>query len=428
MTRSLLRRFNFALCVVIVAECIALGLVPLQVPDLAARLLRLTTFDRQPPPPARIAPNDTALPRPLTLKDSFDVPSALWDQSNISIQDSHLAIQLRLPQSDAYALWLGDAANTSQVMDFTLTTLATQVSGATDASYGIRFRQETPDSYLYVALSARGYWQVLRSIAGVRTEIVPWTYSHTIEQGIGYTNELSVTAAGPVITIHINGVQVGTVTDQAPIPGQLTLSAATTASGDVRVDFDTVRGSVGGIAFSDEFDSASATRFSTGGSFTHDGQYIMRANAGVSVWQNPLPQKRTSVTDFALRLNATLVRGNPNSVGYGIVYGDTGDFSHSILLFGGNGTVQLLQSNNGKPTQRLLEPLELSMLDTRDGATNTFEVRKVGGTLTLSVNDVIVGSIDDLPVRTGSVGMILVCGSEQAEVAYDDFVLTELVP
>jgi hypothetical protein len=428
MTRSLLRRFNFALCVVIVAECIALGLVPLQVPDLAARLLRLTTFDRQPPPPARIAPNDTALPRPLTLKDSFDVPSALWDQSNISIQDSHLAIQLRLPQSDAYALWLGDAANTSQVMDFTLTTLATQVSGATDASYGIRFRQETPDSYLYVALSARGYWQVLRSIAGVRTEIVPWTYSHTIEQGIGYTNELSVTAAGPVITIHINGVQVGTVTDQAPIPGQLTLSAATTASGDVRVDFDTVRGSVGGIAFSDEFDSASATRFSTGGSFTHDGQYIMRANAGVSVWQNPLPQKRTSVTDFALRLNATLVRGNPNSVGYGIVYGDTGDFSHSILLFGGNGTVQLLQSNNGKPTQRLLEPLELSMLDTRDGATNSFEVRKVGGTLTLSVNDVIVGSIDDLPVRTGSVGMILVCGSEQAEVAYDDFVLTELVP
>jgi hypothetical protein len=68
------------------------------------------------------------------------------------------------------------------------------------------------------------------------------------------------------------------------------------------------------------------------------------------------------------------------------------------------------------------------MIDTRDGATNSIEVRKVGGTLTLAVNDVIVGSIDNLPVQTGSVGMILVCGSEQAEVAYDDFVLTELVP
>ena len=68
------------------------------------------------------------------------------------------------------------------------------------------------------------------------------------------------------------------------------------------------------------------------------------------------------------------------------------------------------------------------MLDTRNGATNSIEVRKVGGTLTLAVNDVIVGSIDNLPVQTGSVGMILVCGSEQAEVAYDDFVLTELVP
>ena len=428
MIRSLLRRLNFALCVVIVAECVALGLVPLQVPDVAARLMRLTTIERQPPPPARTAPDDSALPRPLTLVDTFDRPSALWDQSNVSIQDSHLAIQLRLPQSDAYALWLGDAANTSQVMDFSLTTLVTQVSGATDASYGIRFRQETPDSYLYVALTARGYWQVLRSIAGVRTEMVPWTYSHTIEQGIGYTNELSVTAAGPVITIRINGVQVGTVIDQAPIPGQLTLSAATTTSGDVRVDFDTVRGSVGGIAFSDDFDSASATRFSNGGAYTQDGQYIIRANAGVSVWQNPQPQKRTYVTDFSLSLNATLLRGNPTSVGYGIVYGDTGDFSHSILLFGGNGTVQLLQSNTGKPTQRLLEPLELPMIDTRDGATNHIEVRKVGGTLTLSVNDVVVGSIDNLPIKTGSVGMILVCGSDQAEVAYDDFVLTELVP
>ena len=53
MIRSLLRRLNFALCVVIVAECVALGLVPLQVPDVAARLMRLTTIERQPPPPAR---------------------------------------------------------------------------------------------------------------------------------------------------------------------------------------------------------------------------------------------------------------------------------------------------------------------------------------------------------------------------------------
>lgn len=428
MIRSLLRRLNIVLCVVIVAECIALGLVPLQVPDVAARLLRLTTIERQPPPPARTAPDDSTLPRPLTLVDTFDRPSALWDQSNVSIQDSHLAIQLRLPQSDAYALWLGDAANTSKVIDFTLTTLVTQVSGTTDASYGIRFRQETPDSYIFVALNARGYWQVIRSLAGVRTEMVPWTYSHTIEQGIGYTNELTVTAAGPVITVQVNDVIVGTVTDQAPIPGQLTLSAATTTGGDVRVDFDTVRGSVGGIALSDDFDNAATTRFSTGGSYTQDGAYIIRANAGVSVWQQPQPQKRTYVTDFALSLNATLLRGNPDNVGYGIVYGDTGDFDHTILLFGGNGTVQLLQTNNAKPTQRLLEPLALPMLDTRDGATNSIEVRKVGGTLTLAVNDVIVGSIDNLPVQTGSVGMILVCGSEQAEVAYDDFVLTELVP
>ncbi len=428
MIRSLLRRLNIALCVVLVCECVTLGLVPLQVPDLTARLLRLTTTERLPVPPFRLNVPQTPYPRPLLLRDTFDVPSALWDQTNITIQDSHLAMHLRLPNADAYALWLGDATNGSQVTDFTINTTVTQVSGADDASYGIRFRQDSPDSYIMIALNARGYWHAIRSTAGVRAELVPWTYSHTIEQGIGFSNDLSVTATGPRITVRINGVDVGTVTDQAPVAGQLTLAAATADTGDVRVDFDAVHGSVGKIAYSDDFDTPTTTRFSTGGSFTTDGQYRMRANAGVSVWQNPLPQKLTQVTDFELSLDTQIISGDAAKIGYGIVYGDTGDFGHSILLFSGNGTVQLLQTNSAKPTNRLLEPLLLPMLETGPDATNHIDVRKVGTTLTLFVNDEQVGSIDNLPTRSGSVGMILVCGNAQAEVAFDNFVLTELQP
>ena len=425
MIRTATRRFNIALCIVIVCECIALALVPFAVPDLAARLLRLSITNRLPTPVFSPRDTDTSIVRPLQLRDAFDVPSPLWDQSNVTVQDGHLAIDLRLPNADAYSLWLGDATVGSRVMDFRLSTTMTQISGPDDASYGIRFRQDAPDSYLMVALSPRGYWHVVRSTFGVRAELVPWTYSHTIEQGIGFSNELTVDARGSRIHIAINGVVVGTIVDQAAVSGQLTLAATTADAGDVRVDFDAVSGSAEGVAIAEDFTDSTATQFSTGGSYVNDGAYHLRANAGVSVWQNPLPLSETQVTDFELSLDTRIISGDRASIGYGIVYGDRGDFGHAILLFGGNGTVQLLQTNPSKPTDRLLEPMDLPMLDSSKGAVNHITVRKVGSTLTLFINDQEVGSIDNLPSQTGSVGMILVCGSAPGEVAFDNFVLTE---
>lgn len=425
MIRTATRRINIALCIVIVCECIALALVPFAVPDIAARLMRLTVTNRLPTPAFSARATQPPYARPLTLRDTFDTPSALWDQSNVTVQDGHLAIDLRLPHADAYSLWLGDPTIGSRVMDFRLSATMTQISGPDDASYGIRFRQDAPDSYLMVALNPRGYWSVVRSNFGARTELVPWTYSHTIEQGIGSSNELTVDARGPRISIAINGVVVDTIVDQAAVSGQLTLAAATADNGSMRVDFDAVSGSAEGVAISEDFTDNTTTQFSMGGSYANDGAYHLRANAGVSVWQNPLPQSQTQVTDFDLSVDTRIISGDRDSIGYGIVYGDTGDFGHSILLFGGNGTVQLLQSNPAKATERLLEPMKLPMLDTSKDAVNRITIRKIGSTLTLFVNDQEVGSIDNLPSQSGSVGMILVCGTAPGEVAFDNFVLTE---
>lgn len=425
MIRTAARRLNIALCVVILCECIALAVVPFIVPDITARLYRLIIPDRLPAP--AFVPQDTRAPfaRPLVISDSFDTPSPLWDQSNIAVQDGHLAMSLWSPNADVYALWLGDETVGSRVANFRLTTTITQISGADDASYGIRFRQDAPDSYLMVALNPRGYWHVVRSTYGTRAELIPWTYSHTIEQGIGYANDLTVEATGAAITISINGVIVGSVLDQAPVSGQLTLAAATGDSDSLRVDFDTVYGTAEGIEITEFFGNPATAQFSTGGSYTDNGVYTLRAKAGVSIWQTPLPPTQTQVTDFDLSLDAQIRSGDADRMGYGIIYGDNGDFGHSILLFGGNGTVQLLQTIPNKPTQRLLAPMQLPMLDTRPDAVNRIAVRKIGTTLTLFVNDQEVGSIDNLPAQSGSVGMILVCGDDPAEVAFDNFVLTE---
>ena len=425
MIRTAMRRFNIALCIVILCECIALAVVPFVVPDIAARLLRLAITDRLPAP--SFTPRDIRTPfaQPLVINERFDAPNPLWDQSNITVQDGHLAMSLWLPSVDTYALWLGDPDVGSRVTNCRLSTTITQISGPDDASYGIRFRQDAPDSYLMVALNARGYWHVVRSTYGTRAELIPWTYSHTIEQGIGYANELTVDAQDGVITISINGVVVGTVLDQAPVSGQLTLAAATGETGNMRVDFDTVYGTAEGVELTEFFGSPSTAQFSTGGSYSDNGVYHIRANAGVSVWQTPLPPAQTYVTDFDLSIDTRILSGNTEQLGYGIIYGDNGDFGHSILLFGGNGTVQLLQSTPNKPTQRLLAPMALPMLDTRPDAINRIGVRKIGATLTLYVNDQEVGSIDNLPSQSGSVGMILVCGNEPAEVVFDNFVLTE---
>lgn len=435
MVRQTLRRFITVMTIVVALEALALGAVPFVVPDLMARVLRLVVPDPQPVPPSATARPDRTFARPLVIEDSFDTPSELWDQSDIAVRDGHLALQVVLPHADTYAIFLGvptrsDTGETvlsgSFPVDVTLEARMLQLSGSDDAAYGIRIRQSTPDTYIAVQISPRGYWRVQRSVAGTLTDLQPWTASHTIEHGIGYANTLRVSAQGTALTIAINDVVVGRLTDDAPSAGQLALAAQTTASGGLRVDVQRVSGSIGTAMFAEDFSDESSHTFSIGGSLTTDGVYRMRSGAGVSAWQTPLPRQNTTAASYTLRVDMRLVQGNPATVGYGVVLGDTGDFAHTVLLFRPDGTLHIMQTNSGAPARRVVDPILIPFFDTTLGATNQIELRVDAAGVNVSVNGQAVGSVDNLRIPVGSVGMLLMSGDRPAEVAFDNFSLIEL--
>lgn len=437
MVRLFLRRFLIALTFVLALEALALGAVPFVVPDITARAMRLLAPEPHTPPPDTHGAPAIRYARPLDLRDAFDTPSPLWDQSDIAVRDGHLAMQLLLPHAETYAIFLGLPAEladgttvitASQPIDLSLTARMTQLSGADDASYGIRVRQSTPDTYVAVSISPRGYWRVQRSVSGTVTDLQPWTASHTIEHGLGYANELSVQAAGATITVRINGVVVGRIRDDAPSAGQVAFATSSTESGAIRVDFDDVRGTVGALSFAEDFSDESAHYFSTGGSLTRDGVYEISAGSGVSVWQNPLPRSETTAAAYTLSLDAHLVRGNPTATAYGVVLGDTGDFAHIVMLFRQDGTVQVIQTGGNQPAKRLVEPIQLPFFDTTLGATNHFDITVDPNGVTLAINGQTIGTLDSLRIPKGSVGMLLVSGDRPATVAFDNFALVEHAP
>lgn len=437
MGRQLLRRMILALTVILLLEGIALAAVPFLVPDLMARVLRLLVLEPQPVPPTTDLATQITHPRPLMLRDSFDTPTALWDQSAVAVRDGHLAVQLLLPHSETYAIFLGvpatreDGSTTrtnSQPIDTTVSVHLTQLSGSDDAAYGVRVRQSAPDTYIAVSISPRGYWRAYRSVAGTISDLQPWTRTHTIETGTGYGNDLSVQAVGTAVTVRINGVVVGRMTDNAPSAGQVALAATTGAGGALRVDFDDVSGESDGLSYAEDFSDESSHFYSVGSSLARDGEYVISTGAGVSVWQNPLPRAQTTAARYTLSLDARLVSGNPETTAYGVVLGDTGDFAHTIVLFRPDGTLQVLQTNNNQPAQRIVDPIVVPFYDTTLGATNHIEITVDPAGVVLAVNGQLVGTLTNLKLPTGSVGMLLMGGDRPATAAFDNFVLVEHAP
>jgi hypothetical protein len=83
--------------------------------------------------------------------------------------------------------------------------------------------------------------------------------------------------------------------------------------------------------------------FSQGGSYSRDGKYHIISSENVSVWQNPLPRAKTEVQDFHMKVDGTIVSGDPNQIAYGMLFGDKGDFGHTMVIINGNGQIQIIR-------------------------------------------------------------------------------------
>jgi len=426
--RTFLRGSVLLLSIMVVIELIAVASIPLLVPDLGARLQRITATPQLAAPPVTTVPSAPAWSRPLEIRDTFDSVSVRWDQSNSEISErGTLSLSLGLANTDVYTLFVGPpATSVGPIQDFDIGLDIQQQSGADDASYGVRFRQYGSDNYLFVALNQRGYWRVVRSSFGEIVPLTAWQFSRHIAPGIGANNHLRVIAEGDTVRVYINGIDHGNIRDDAPSAGQLTIGIATGEGGASTIEIDNVVVNTNGVALSTAFTNDEAPLFSLGGAYSADGQYQLAASAGIRTWQNPLPRAGSEIRDFQLSLDGKVITGNPESLAYGVVFGDSGEFAYTMVLIGGDGTLQIVRSDPVNGDVVYVSPSKVDIINTGIGASNKVELILVNGLLTVGINDVEIGSIDVGTSPQGSVGMMLVCGDRDAQVAFDNFVLREL--
>ena len=103
------------------------------------------------------------------------------------------------------------ATSAPVVEDFTVTTDATHISGAENASYGIIFRVMDNQNLYYFAISDVGYYYVGLLVNDEWITLLDWTETDTIN--VNSPNTLKVVGKGDQFTFYINGNEVNTLSD-----------------------------------------------------------------------------------------------------------------------------------------------------------------------------------------------------------------------
>jgi hypothetical protein len=88
-----------------------------------------------------------------------------------------------------------------------------EVSGPSDAFYGIVFRRVSKGNFYIAQISNVGQWNVEKVVAGTATGLTPFQGNAAIHRDTGSTNTLKVVYQGGHIEVFINGTLVGSVDD-----------------------------------------------------------------------------------------------------------------------------------------------------------------------------------------------------------------------
>ncbi len=383
--------------------------------------------DPQGPPPVQPTVKQDQLPtRPINLTEDFSPPATRWDQSLATVRDGTYEIRLDPPNTDRYGLFLG----AKSVLNVDIAVDVRQLAGdPQSAAYGIRFRQQGPRTYLFFAISGTGYYRLVRVQNGTYTELVPWTRDERIITGDNAVNRLRLVAENQQLTGSINGEQVFTAQDDNPQSGQFTLGAATFDVGGLVVGFDNVAGDVGDVPVAEDFAQASQRTWSLGGAQLVDGRYELLVGAGLNSWQHPLPEGSTAVRNFRASIDITPLDVDDNT-GYGLIFGDTGNFAFYSLLITPTGFLTITQNTADDDAVQLVPPQPVDALVQGTGNTNTLtlEIRN-DTTLIVTINGEELPPLEAArPFERGMVGVIVSSGSANpARVQFDNYTLREVL-
>lgn len=408
-----------ALGVLVLLQVAVLGAV-LAVPGLRNQIKPFWIKPSAAPPPESPLPaNLPALARPLKIDETWDQPTARWEQSLARVVDGAYEMRVDNPNYDSYGL----LSSEKPIRDFDIAVDVQQVAGDPTAEYGVRFRQTGPSDYLMFSISGSGYYRLLRVKSGVYSSLTPWTFDGRIKTGANALNRLHVVAQGSSIAGSINDVQLISAKDEIDTGGQLTFGVTTFDKGGVVVRFDNIAGRAEDLDLKEDFSNAETTKWSVGGATIVKGAYEITAGPGIQSWQEPLPNGSSSVGDFRLDVDATLVISDSDSAAYGVLFGDGGSFDFYSLYLFPQGGIGLFRSDRSGQVTTLVPPTPLELVKPGKNATNHIRLEVHGNSLSITLNGT---KLPDLQLDQRVQGMVGMIVSSSTTARFDNFQLQEL--
>ncbi|MCU0519910.1 MAG: hypothetical protein MUF84_04365, partial [Anaerolineae bacterium] len=183
-----------------------------------------------PLPSGSTSPSDEAL-----LTDAFSPPNVGWarfdtDASAVYALAGELYLEDRGMGTAVYTPLIGH-----EYADALIDVDVRHVQGTVDNWMGVLCRQQDDDNYYLLAISADGYYLILRVISGRATPLVGPEYSTVIRTGKA-ANALRARCKGPEFTLWVNGEELVTHQDDSLLEaGGVALFADAVQRGDIVV-------------------------------------------------------------------------------------------------------------------------------------------------------------------------------------------------
>ena len=141
-----------------------------------------------------------------------------------------------------YEAYIGSMTSESlhYFTDFILEVQTWLVGGTDNNWQEVSCRYRDYDNCYIFAISADGYYDVLKWVNGIPTYLVSITYSPYIHQGQGVTNLIHIECIGSSLSLSVNGHVLATVKDATFTGGDIALAASALDDTFTEVAFDNI--------------------------------------------------------------------------------------------------------------------------------------------------------------------------------------------
>lgn len=170
------------------------------------------------------------------LRSTFNDDSEGWDADSDDEVQRFFApgvyhIRVDIPETVAWGV------SPDATRDFYAEVDVYQVDGPLDNEFGILFRNDSENYYIF-NVSSDGFYRLHKWQDGEWTAIVEWAESAAIVTGEGSHNRLGLLAEGPDLSILVNDVVLASVADETIAGDGLALAVGTFDEGGVEVAFE----------------------------------------------------------------------------------------------------------------------------------------------------------------------------------------------